>query len=161
MGDLDRLTSTRRTLLAGAAAGLACTALPRVASARSPDGEYAGARLLPLQGRQLRGHRGVGRTTPHGRARRRRLSSDVSKEQMLKELNDNFLPTDEVLMEQNALVINTGERVILFDTGVGTAKAFGPDSGRLLLGLKSAGFDPKDVDAIVPHPCPIRTTAGA
>jgi glyoxylase-like metal-dependent hydrolase (beta-lactamase superfamily II) len=52
-------------------------------------------------------------------------------------------------MEQNALVINTGERVILFDTGVGTAKAFGPDSGRLLVGLKSAGLDPKDIDAIV------------
>ena len=52
------------------------------------------------------------------------IFTDLSKEQMLKELNDNFLPTDDVLMEQNALVINTGERIILFDTGVGTAKAF-------------------------------------
>src|SRR5262249_18375677 len=33
----------------------------------------------------------------------------VSKEQMTKELADNFLPTDDVLLEQNALVINTGD----------------------------------------------------
>jgi glyoxylase-like metal-dependent hydrolase (beta-lactamase superfamily II) len=68
---------------------------------------------------------------------------------MVKELDDNFLPTDNVQLEQNALVINTGDRVVLFDTGVGTAKAFGPDSGRLIASLKAASLDPKDVDAIV------------
>ena len=41
---------------------------------------------------------------------------------MTKELNDNFLPTDNVELEQNALVVNTGEQVVLFDTGIGTAK---------------------------------------
>jgi len=62
-------------------------------------------------------------------------------------------------MEQNALVINR-RTVILFDTGVGTAKAFGPDSGRLLVGLKSAGLDPK-TSTRSSSPMPIRTTAGA
>ncbi len=64
-------------------------------------------------------------------------------------LEDNLLPTDNVLLEQNALVINTGDRVVLFDTGAGTGKVFGPDSGRLLSNLKAAGIDPKDVDAVV------------
>jgi glyoxylase-like metal-dependent hydrolase (beta-lactamase superfamily II) len=148
MGDLDRLTSTRRTLLAGAAAGLACTALPRVASAKAPMANTQAPGFYRFKVGSFEATV-VSDGPLHMGAPAAGVFSDVSKEQMLKELNDNFLPTDEVLMEQNALVINTGERVILFDTGVGTAKAFGPDSGRLLLGLKSAGFDPKDVDAIV------------
>jgi glyoxylase-like metal-dependent hydrolase (beta-lactamase superfamily II) len=73
----------------------------------------------------------------------------VTKDQMTKELTDNFLPTDNVLLEQNALVINTGDRVVLFDTGVGDVKMFGPDSGRIVASLKAAGLDPKDVDAVV------------
>jgi glyoxylase-like metal-dependent hydrolase (beta-lactamase superfamily II) len=75
--------------------------------------------------------------------------ADTSKEQFTKLLEDNFLPTDNVLMDQNALVINTGDRVVLFDTGTGSAKAFGPDSGRLLTNLKAAGIEGKDVDAVV------------
>ena len=148
MGDLYRLTTTRRALLAGATAGLATAALPRVASAKAPmantpaPGFYrfkvgSFEATVVSDGPLQMGEPAAG------------VFSDVSKEQMLKELAENFLPTDNVLMEQNALVINTGERIILFDTGVGTAKAFGPDSGRLLVGLKSAGLDPKDIDAIV------------
>ena len=148
MGDLNRLTSTRRALLSGAAAGLATAALPHVASAKAPmantqvPGFYrfkvgSFEATVVSDGPMQMGEPAAG------------VFTDLSKEQMLKELNDNFLPTDDVQLEQNALVINTGERVILFDTGVGTAKAFGPDSGRLLVGLKSAGLDPKDVDAIV------------
>jgi glyoxylase-like metal-dependent hydrolase (beta-lactamase superfamily II) len=67
---------------------------------------------------------------------------------MTRMLADNFLSTDTVALDQNALVVNTVERVVLFDTGVGTAKMFGPISGRLLANLKAAGIDPKDVDAV-------------
>ena len=42
----------------------------------------------------------------------------LSKEQLTKALTDNFLPTDNVVLEQNALVINTGDGVVLFDTGM-------------------------------------------
>ncbi len=75
--------------------------------------------------------------------------SGVTKDQFIKRLNNNFLPTDSLQLEQNALVINTGDRVALFDTGTGSAKTFGDKSGRLLSNLKAAGIDPKDVDAIV------------
>jgi glyoxylase-like metal-dependent hydrolase (beta-lactamase superfamily II) len=74
--------------------------------------------------------------------------SGVSKEEMHKVLADNFLPTESVELEQNALVINTGDRIVLFDTGIGSAKAFGPNTGRLVSSLKAAGIEPQDVDAI-------------
>src|SRR5262245_32294967 len=72
----------------------------------------------------------------------------LSKEQLTKALTDNFLPTDNVVLEQNALVINTGDRVVLFDTGMGTDKMLGPNTGRLVANLKAAGIDAKDVDAV-------------
>ena len=72
----------------------------------------------------------------------------VSKEEFSKTLADNFLSTDKVKLEQNALVLNTGERLILIDTGTGAQKLMGPDTGRLLNNLKAAGIDPKDIDAV-------------
>jgi glyoxylase-like metal-dependent hydrolase (beta-lactamase superfamily II) len=73
----------------------------------------------------------------------------LSKQDMTKVLTDNFLPTDQVSLDQNALVVNTGERVVLFDTGVGGDRLLGPTAGRLLQKLKAAGVDPKDIDAVV------------
>jgi glyoxylase-like metal-dependent hydrolase (beta-lactamase superfamily II) len=148
MGDLDRLTSTRRELLTGAAAGLTSAALPRVASAKALMANTQAPSFYRFKVGSFEATV-VSDGPLHMGEPAAGVFSDVSKEQMLKELNDNFLPTDTVQLEQNALVINTGERVILFDTGVGTAKTFGPDSGRLIASLKAASLDPKDVDAIV------------
>lgn len=72
----------------------------------------------------------------------------VSKEEFGKALADNFLPADKVKLEQNALVINTGDRLVLIDTGTGTQKLMGPDTGKLFANLKAAGIDPKDIDAV-------------
>ena len=66
-----------------------------------------------------------------------------------KMLMDNFLPTDNVVLEQNALVLNTGRQLVLFDTGMGAYKMFGPTTGRLLTNLKLAGFEPSQFDAVV------------
>jgi glyoxylase-like metal-dependent hydrolase (beta-lactamase superfamily II) len=73
----------------------------------------------------------------------------LSKEQLLKVLTDNFLPTDNVVLEQNALVINTGGTVALFDTGMGTDQMVGPNTGRLIANLRAAGIAPQDIDAVV------------
>src|SRR5262245_51990980 len=75
--------------------------------------------------------------------------AELSKEDMTKALVDHYLSTDNVVFEQNALVVNTGDRLVLFDTGVGASKLLGPTAGRLVQSLKGAGIDPKDVDAIV------------
>jgi len=73
----------------------------------------------------------------------------TSKEEIGKMLTDNFLSATNVVLEQNALVVNTGDRLILIDTGMGTSQMFGPTPGKLLASLKAAGIDPKDIDAIV------------
>jgi glyoxylase-like metal-dependent hydrolase (beta-lactamase superfamily II) len=73
----------------------------------------------------------------------------VSKEEMTTILSDNFLSTDNVEMEQNAVVVNTGNHLVLFDTGTGpSVKAFGPNAGRLLANLAAAGIDPASIDVI-------------
>src|SRR5262249_22526561 len=110
----DRSTPSRRQLLAGAAAGLTCATLPQLTSAKAP-----------MQNTQAPGFYrfkvGAFEATVvsdgplHLGAPAAGVFSDVSKEQMTKELDDNFLPTDDVALDQNALVINTGDRVVLFD----------------------------------------------
>lgn len=70
-------------------------------------------------------------------------------DEIRKLLTDEFLPPDAVRMEQNILVINTGDKLVVFDTGVISMKQPNQPSGRILTSLKEAGIDPKDVDAIV------------
>jgi glyoxylase-like metal-dependent hydrolase (beta-lactamase superfamily II) len=75
--------------------------------------------------------------------------SGLTPAEMDRQLTDNFLPLSNAVLEQNILVLNTGDRIVLFDTGMGSLKLFGPTTGRLLDTLKQAGIDAKDVDAVV------------
>ena len=45
-------------------------------------------------------------------------------------------------------MLNTGDKLVLIDTGTGSQKLMGPDTGKLLANLKAAGIDPKDIDAV-------------
>ncbi len=73
----------------------------------------------------------------------------VSKDEIAKSLTDNFLSTDNAVLEQNALVLNTGSRLVLFDSGMGISKAFGPTTGRLQRSLLQAGIDPARIDDVI------------
>jgi glyoxylase-like metal-dependent hydrolase (beta-lactamase superfamily II) len=73
----------------------------------------------------------------------------TSKEEIGKMLTDNFLSPTNVILEQNVLVLNTGDKLVLFDTGMGSSTMFGSTTGKLLGSLKAAGIDPKDIDAVV------------
>ena len=73
----------------------------------------------------------------------------LTPEEMDKQLRDNFLPNDNAVLEQNALVLNTGDKLVLFDTGLGTLDLFGPTTGKLMNSLKQAGINPEDIDAVV------------
>ncbi|HZH47820.1 MAG TPA: MBL fold metallo-hydrolase, partial [Roseococcus sp.] len=69
-------------------------------------------------------------------------------------LRASFLPGDGVLLEQNALVLNTGRQLILFDTGMGdsmgeASRMFGPTTGKLRDNLRVAGFTPEQFDLVV------------
>lgn len=73
----------------------------------------------------------------------------ASKEEIGKMLAANFLSPTNVVLEQNVLILNTGDKLVLFDTGMGSSQMFGPTPGKLLANLKAAGIDPKDIDAVV------------
>jgi glyoxylase-like metal-dependent hydrolase (beta-lactamase superfamily II) len=73
----------------------------------------------------------------------------VTKQEVRKSLSDNFLNPDNVIIEQNVLVLNTGSRLVLFDSGMGTSKAFGQTTGRLEISLQQAGISRDDIDDIV------------
>ena len=73
----------------------------------------------------------------------------LSKDEIGRQLSSNFLPLENAVLEQNALIVNFGDRMVLFDTGMGSAKDFGPTTGKLLNSIKQAGIDPKDIDAVV------------
>lgn len=73
----------------------------------------------------------------------------LSPEEMTRQLTDNFLPVNDAVLEQNILVLNTGGKVVLFDTGMGIVKAFGPNTGRLMKTLAQAGIPAGAVDAVV------------
>lgn len=140
---------TRRNVLAGAAAATAATAaLPQFAAParaaapvtgkqapafyRVKVGDYEvtqvadGARTFPM---------------PDG------FVKNVPKEQALAAAEAAYMPKGQVTVPFNPIVINTGSRLVLIDTGVGPG--VGPTVGHLLPNLAAAGIDPKAIDTVV------------
>jgi glyoxylase-like metal-dependent hydrolase (beta-lactamase superfamily II) len=65
-----------------------------------------------------------------------------------------MLDPANALLEQNAVILNTGRHLILFDTGMGdsmgaASQMFGPTTGRLLRNMRAAGIDPAQIDMVV------------
>jgi glyoxylase-like metal-dependent hydrolase (beta-lactamase superfamily II) len=73
----------------------------------------------------------------------------VSDNEMSKMLTDNFLNPADVVLQQNSPIVNTGDKLILFDTGMGTSKMFGDATGRQQKSMKEAGIKAEDIDAVV------------
>ena len=73
----------------------------------------------------------------------------VSKQEIGDMLSRNFLPPDNIVLEQNAVVVNTGSKLVLFDSGMGTNTMLGKTTGRLLKSLREAAIDPRNIDAVV------------
>ncbi len=84
----------------------------------------------------------------------------LPKEQVYGLLEANFLAKDNVVLEQNIPIVNFGDRLVMFDTGMGFSKAFGPTTGRLLKSMQEAGIDPASIDAIVCSHAHIDHTGG-
>jgi glyoxylase-like metal-dependent hydrolase (beta-lactamase superfamily II) len=72
----------------------------------------------------------------------------ATDDEIKKMLSDNFLPPD-IVLEQNSPIVNTGDKLVLFDTGMGSSKMFGPTTGRQQKSMAEAGIKPEDIDAIV------------
>ena len=147
MSMLVRTAATRRQLLASAAAGAAAFGLPGHLHAKMPLGQpqapyffrfkLGDAECTIVSDGQL----------PLGDPNAAFLK--ISKDEIARELKDNFLPTNNAVLEQNVLVANFGDRVVLFDTGMGNDHLFGPSTGKLQATLKQANIDPASVDAVV------------
>ena len=73
----------------------------------------------------------------------------ATDDEIKKMLTDNFLPADNIVLEQNSPIVNMGDRLVLFDTGMGTSQAFGPTTGRQQKSMAEAGIKPEDIDAVV------------
>jgi len=73
----------------------------------------------------------------------------VSEEEMSRMLSNNFLSPTDIVLEQNSPVVNLGDKLVLFDTGMGSTPGFGPGTGRQQKSLKEAGIKPEDIDAVV------------
>lgn len=62
-------------------------------------------------------------------------------------LAENFLPTETLNISFTTLVVNTGSKLVLIDTGF--ADNGGPTNGRTVAQLKAAGIEPAQVDTIL------------
>lgn len=73
------------------------------------------------------------------------LLTNTTKAKVDAALAHSFL-TDPTETSFNAFLVNTGEKLVLIDTGAG--KLFGPTLGRMLSALKASGYQPEQVDEI-------------
>jgi glyoxylase-like metal-dependent hydrolase (beta-lactamase superfamily II) len=73
----------------------------------------------------------------------------VPEDELRKMLSDNFLSPTNVVLEQNSPIVNTGDKLVLFDTGLGSTKGFGPTTGRQQKSMAEAGIKAADIDAVV------------
>src|SRR5271163_918715 len=62
-------------------------------------------------------------------------------------LADAFMPADRLATPFTTLVVNTGQKLVLIDTGTGGQIA--PSAGVLHANLLAAGIDPQAIDLIV------------
>lgn len=141
------VAATRRQLLASAAAGAAALALPGRSQARMPLGLAQAPYFYRFRLGNAECTVVSDGTLPLGNPNESFVN--ISREEIARELRDNFLPADNAVLEQNVLVVNFGDRVVLFDTGMGSDKLFGDTTGKLPTTLRQAGIDPAAVDAVV------------
>ncbi len=77
-----------------------------------------------------------------------KLFKGLTQEEIDAFVAANFLDKDNFVIDQNALVVNTGGKLILIDTGMGFRKIYGPRTGHLLDNLRAAGIDPSSIDVV-------------
>jgi glyoxylase-like metal-dependent hydrolase (beta-lactamase superfamily II) len=141
------MRNSRRHFLTGAAVGTASLALPNRLHAKMPLGQPQAAYFYRFNLGSAEctvvsdGQLPLG--DPHA------AFLNIAKDEIDRELRANFLPAGNAVLEQNVLVVNFGDRVVLFDTGMGTDTLFGASTGKLLKTLKQAGIEPANVDAVV------------
>ena len=136
---------TRRSLMAGAMLSAAATALPKPAAANAPPAVRQAASIYRYKIGEFEMtaiYDGVW-TRPIDE----KFVRNAPLEEVQKALADAFLPEDQLPIPVTALLVNTGSKLVLLDTG--TAGQLAPTAGIMTANLAAAGVDPKSVDVIV------------
>ncbi|HJW04015.1 MAG TPA: MBL fold metallo-hydrolase [Azospira sp.] len=76
-----------------------------------------------------------------------KLLKHASEADLQKLLSRMFVGSPKMQTAVNAYLINTGEHLVLVDTGA--AKLFGPTLGYVVQNLKAAGYTPEQVDTVI------------
>ncbi len=138
---------TRRTFLTTAATVAIVAPLPasRPARAAAP----AGGRQAPGFYRYKVGDFELTQITDGGRTfpMPDGFVRNVPKEQALAAAEAAYMPKGQVTVPFNPVVINTGSKLVLIDTGIGPG--VGPTVGLLPAHMAAAGIDPKAIDIVV------------
>lgn len=80
-----------------------------------------------------------------------RFVQNKEKSEVQKALADAFQPTETVTVPFTPIVVNTGSKLVLIDTGLG-ADLYEKSKGRvgqLQTNLAAAGIDPKSIDTVI------------
>jgi glyoxylase-like metal-dependent hydrolase (beta-lactamase superfamily II) len=77
------------------------------------------------------------------------LFPKTPKETVESVITSQFQSPANFIVQENCLVLNTGDKLVLFDSGMGTYKVFGTAAGRLENNLAASGIKPDDIDAII------------
>jgi glyoxylase-like metal-dependent hydrolase (beta-lactamase superfamily II) len=72
---------------------------------------------------------------------------NISNEQVLAAAEAAYMPKGSIIAPFNPIVVNTGAKLVLIDTGYGPGIA--PTVGLLPLTLAAAGIDPKAIDVVL------------
>ncbi len=136
---------TRRSLIAGTMLATAATALPRPVAANAPAAGKQAASIYRYKIGEFE------MTAIHDgvwiRPIDEKFVRNVAFDEVQKVLADAFLPKDKLPIPFTTLLVNTGSKLVLLDTGTGGQLA--PTAGTMAANLVAAGIDPKSVDVIV------------
>lgn len=144
---MQKLSLNRRHLMLGGALSLGAMALPNVAGARAPMVGTPAPYFYRFKLGDAEATIVSDGTLPLGDPKAN--FTGLGAAEIERQLKDNFLPPANAVLEQNVLILNTGDRLVLFDTGMGAGKLFGPTTGKLLASMRQAGIDPAAIDAVV------------
>jgi glyoxylase-like metal-dependent hydrolase (beta-lactamase superfamily II) len=142
----------RRIVLTAAAAG--------AAAALSPAGMQPARAAMPLQGKQNPGwyRYKVGdyevTVVTDGAATfplPDKFVVNASKDDVSAQLEKQHLDPAKLTVPFTPIVINTGSKLVLLDTGYGEAAATKPGAttGQVTANMKASGIDPKDIDIVL------------
>jgi len=140
---------TRRHVLAGAAAASAATALTPIAATPARAAAPFGGTQAPSYYRSKLGDFEITVVSDGARAipLPPKFVNNISNEEVLAAAAAAYMPEGSIIAPFNPIVVNTGAKLVLIDTGYGPG--LGPTVGLLPATLAAAGIDPKAIDIVL------------